>query len=135
MTKRISPAILAILLILIVIFIIFVFVPLAHVSLTLVTRASNQIEIEEEISKCQQLKRVVIDQVSGNAITLRNIGTYPVAHSELSVFVNDAVTSIACGAIDKIDPGSVAICTLGASCDIGGKVRVVSPGLIYEVTC
>lgn len=132
MKKGISPVIAVVLLLMITISL----VAFAYVWFTRLTGgALNQTVSEQEALKQQQGKRIVIDGVSGNAITLRNVGTYPVAITELSAFVNGVVTTINCGVINTINPGQVVTCTLGASCSAGGKVRVVSPGLTDEFTC
>ncbi|MEM5826128.1 MAG: archaellin/type IV pilin N-terminal domain-containing protein [Candidatus Aenigmatarchaeota archaeon] len=129
--KGISPVIAVVLLLMITISL----VAFAYIFFMRLTGgAMNQTTTEQEALRQQQGKRIAIDGVSGNAIILRNVGTYPVGVTELSVFVNGVITNINC-VFDTINPGSTVHCTLSNSCASGGRVRVVSPGLTDEFTC
>lgn len=130
--KGISPVIAVVLLLMITISL----VAFAYIFFMRLTGgAMNETTSQQEALRQQQGKRIAIDGVSGNAITLRNIGTYPVGVTEISVFVNGVITTLNCGAITTINPGTVLTCTLATSCSAGGRVRVVSPGVTDESPC
>ena len=130
--KGISPVIAVVLLLMITISL----VAFAYIFFMRLTGgAMNQTTSEQEALRQQQGKRIAIDGVSGNAITLRNVGTYPVGVTEISVFVNGVITNLNCGVINTINPGTIVTCTLSNSCASGGRVRVVSPGVTDESPC
>jgi len=129
--KGISPIIAVVLLLMITISM----VAFAYIWFTRITTgALNQSQSQQEAVQQQAGKRIVIDGINGNLITLRNIGTYSVSKSEISVFVNGVATTITSGC-DKLDPQKVETCMLAISCPTGGRVRVVSPGMSDEYTC
>jgi len=129
--KGISPIIAVVLLLMITISM----VAFAYIWFTRITvGALNQSQSQQESLQQQTGKKVVIDNINGNLITLRNIGTYPVKKEEISVFINGVITTITSGC-DTLNIQEVETCVLSASCQPGGKVKVVSPGITDEVIC
>ena len=129
--KGISPIIAVVLLLMITISM----VAFAYIWFTRITvGALNQSQSQQESLQQQTGKKVVIDNINGNLITLRNIGTYPVKKEEISVFINGVITTITSGC-DTLNVREVETCVLSASCQSGGKVKVVSPGITDEVIC
>jgi len=129
--KGISPIIAIVLLLMITISM----VAFAYIWFTrITTSALNQSQTQQEAIQKQTGKKIVIDGINGNSITLRNIGVYSVSKSEISVFVNGVVTQITYGC-DILDPQEVETCMIATSCLPGGRVRVVSPGITDELVC
>ncbi|MEM7826785.1 MAG: archaellin/type IV pilin N-terminal domain-containing protein [Candidatus Aenigmatarchaeota archaeon] len=129
--KGISPIIAIVLLLMITISM----VGFAYVWFTRITgSAFNQSRTEQENIQKQQGQRVIIDNILGNQLTLRHVGTYPVTKDELGVFINGVATSITSGC-DTINPGEYKTCTLATSCTSGSRIRVTSPGMTDEQYC
>jgi len=76
-----------------------------------------------------------IDNVQGTSLTLRHIGTVPVATASVAFYINNVATTCNFGALTSIAPGSIATCTLATGCTAGQQLRVSTPGFSDTRTC
>ncbi len=126
--KGITPVIAVILLLLITVAMVgFAFVFFQRIAATATNATQSQ--INSQIN--QQSKDITIDNVNpaGSNVTIRNTGTASISNTELNLYVNSSLKTIACSS-NSIPPGSSATCNDQA---ITG-VRTCAPGTFIQVT-
>ena len=129
-TKGITPVVATILLLLITIAIVGVSMVFFTRTISTSTSAGEQ---QLQTTTEQASKMIRIDSAAGSSVTIRNMGTQSIASTELTVFVNNALTACTWAGLPMAKDGS-ATCTLGSSCT-GEKVKVIGPAGSDEVTC
>ncbi len=129
-TKGITPVIATILLLLITIAIVGVSMVFFTRTVSTSTGAGDE---QLKITTEQASKMLRIDNAAGTSVTIRNMGTQSIAQSELSVFVDNSLSTCTWTGLPVAKDGS-ATCTLGSSCT-GKKVKVAGPAGSDELTC
>lgn len=136
--KGITPVIAVILLLLITISMVgFAFVWFTRLS----DEAQRSISEQQNATTSAIAKKIKIDNLGGipqTALALRNIGTLTIDKNELGFFVGGI--SATCASVEpsgwtKIDPSSVATCTLSTACATGQRLRVTAPAGPDEIVC
>ena len=100
----------------------------AFIYFTRVTEIASQRTQEqlEHVISAQQMV-VVIDNIAGNTLVIRNRGSISFGLGNVSVYANNTLASCTWSPA-SIAPSGVATCTMNPACGIGGTVRVTSPG-------
>ena len=79
---------------------------------------------------------VRIEVVSGNNVTIRNIGSVQLTNSTLGVFVDGTAVTWASGTVATIPPNAIAtLANMTSWCTTGKTIVVTTPGLSDSRTC
>jgi len=84
----------------------------------------------ENLKKMNQ--RIKIEEPKSGAIVIRNIGTYNINATELSIYINGVIQTCNWSAY-VVEP--VEVITADCTCTEGQIIKVTAPGNYYEESC